>query len=96
MRVVEGTATGVECILGLEIRDGEAFEPLARAATAATVGALAGLEGDAFVLACAIEHVVRMVWPDRAYFVEVAHDADGRRWVQLFQPWQASVLYDGS
>lgn len=95
MRVVELAADERECILGLEIRAGDDFEALSAAAAAVTVGAIAGLGVDPFVLACAIERDVIAVWPDRAYFIEVAHDADGRRWVQLFQPWQASVLYDG-
>lgn len=95
VRVVE-TSGGADCILGLEIRPGEPVEALYNQAAAVMLGALASLSGDDWVLAEAIQHDVVMVWPDRAYFVEVSHDEDGKRWVQLFQPWQASVLYDGS
>lgn len=38
-----------------------------------------------------IEALLRLRYPDRAYFIEVATNSD-EGWVQIFQPWDRTVF----
>jgi hypothetical protein len=85
---VSKAISGIEYIVGLELRHGESIDYLyLQVAAFLSQIATYGDDSDDRSRAEAIEAVIKHKWPDRAYFIEVCSDGKDEAWVQIYQPW---------
>lgn len=78
-----------EFIGGLELRTGDdvpLLREVLRKAIKLVVDRTAISGGNELDLALRVEKALKLLWPDRAYFLEVCHNPN-EGWVQLFQPY---------
>lgn len=82
------TGIMVRVEVGLELRPGDSWADLVTGLRALMEGWTDGLPnlGDIVRVGEEVEALIRLAWPDRAYFVEVWPPGDDG-WVQIFQPY---------
>lgn len=73
-----------EMTIGLELRDGDELAPLTIRMRDRAFNALVNNQADPLVAVYHVESWIRLLWPDRAYFIEIERDDMG---VQVFQPY---------
>lgn len=85
VRAVYMPTAELECIAGLEHREGDDLERMYAEIYFAMRAGVCDLAGaNDLVIAVAIERRICALWPDRAWFLEVGRDD---RWIQIFVPF---------